>query len=301
MRMKSLYTITLSLYFVFSSHILANEFISKYFPTNFEIGNYWKYEDQDGNELYRYIDYNKEVDGHIYFSARYNPELENLLYYNPFIQYELYSFNIDHSGSIFYISNTIEDSLKAKLDQEAIFVKNTIENQTNRGLNVDIDINVTASDEFVFISDINDSSEWEVNEIDVEVIISFNDGSGDEIQNVIFDFNIKQRGKISGIESIKIDDKYFKDCLKIKYYTKTNVSCEPKDVSESLNLPGETYTTVWLAPDIGIVKLKQQRTGLLLDVVPINGDDKIELPDKPKDLIFEIKGYELISELGNED
>lgn len=57
---------------------------------------------------------------------------------------------------------------------------------------------------------------------------------------------------------------------------------------------GETLTTVWFAPNIGIVKVHQVRKYSFLELIPDAED--FPMPPDPEPITFELKKYEINSE-----
>ena len=55
--------------------------------------------------------------------------------------------------------------------------------------------------------------------------------------------------------------------MKIKYSTKTELTTNQPEESGPENPPGETVTTLWLAPNIGIVKYHQEAQKIFLNVM----------------------------------
>ena len=83
----------------------------------------------------------------------------------------------------------------------------------------------------------------------------------------------------------------FEDCLKVEYRTETKAILDPVPPPDQVDPPGETVTTVWFAPDVGIVKVHQKRNHSFLEMLP--DDEGIPLPPNPEPKTFELKKYEI--------
>ena len=88
-------------------------------------------------------------------------------------------------------------------------------------------------------------------------------------EEVILEFTIVETGKVLGTENVETPAGTFEDCLKIEYRTATEVSIFPQDEDEESNPPGESVTTLWVAPNVGIVKFHQEAKDILLKVIPL--------------------------------
>ena len=60
---------------------------------------------------------------------------------------------------------------------------------------------------------------------------------------------------------------------------------------DEVDPPGETVTTVWFAPNVGIVKFHQKRNYMFFDMFP--DDDELPKPPDPEPKTFELKRYEI--------
>ena len=69
-------------------------------------------------------------------------------------------------------------------------------------------------------------------------------------------------GKLQRKKLLKTDAGMFEDCLKIEYQTKTTTETEaPPEIKQLLpeEKPKESITTLWLAPNVGIVKFRREK------------------------------------------
>ena len=271
---------------------LGNESDSKYFPDTLE--SYWVYEDQDGNELTRRAIEGEEIAGQTFAAFSYEPELEDWTEYSPFISPSLYK--VSDAGITLVVGDEVEKALKARLRKEFdTFIDVMIGQQKQQGvdpneLGVDIKIEVQGQDLLFLLSDgIDVNEEWDVNQIEAKVkLIPRGAGLGGGEQ-ITLDYTITETGIVLGTESIKTDAGTFEDCLKVEYRTETTGVINP---SEKVDPPGETVTTIWYAPNVGIVKYHQKSGYIFLDMIPDYVDLPIvKLPNTEKTL--ELKKYEI--------
>ena len=104
---------------------------------------------------------------------------------------------------------------------------------------------------------------------------------------------IVEKGKVLGIERVETPAGTFKDCLKVEYRTYTGMAVFPEDAAEiNAEPPGETLTTLWIAPNVGIVKFHQKAEDILLKTIPI---PEIESVVSTTVRTLELKRYEFKS------
>ena len=80
----------------------------------------------------------------------------------------------------------------------------------------------------------------------------------------------------------------FEDCLKIEYRTKTTVTASEPMEGGPPPVPGESFTTIWLAPNVGIVKFAQESQAVVLTMI---GPVEIQAPVTERSL--ELTQYEI--------
>ena len=78
------FILALLLIFGCSTTLMGNEWANYYFPD--ALGNYWVYEDQNGDELTRYAIEPENIDGETYRAFTYDPGLENWADFEHYIQ-----------------------------------------------------------------------------------------------------------------------------------------------------------------------------------------------------------------------
>ena len=277
----------LLLIFGFNGILLGDESTNKYFPS--ALGSYWVYEDQDGNELTRHAVEGEEMAGKIYSAFSYDPELEDWADYSCFIRPSLY--NISDAGITLVVGNEREKALKARLSNEMNVLVEAIKADNPSGTNLDVDIEAQAQEHFFFLPDaIPTNEEWDANQLEAKIKLTFREGDDVEGQQMIIDFTIIETGIVLGTETVETTAGEFEDCLKVEYRTETAGVIIPTPPPPAADPPGETVTTVWFAPNVGIVKFHQKMKYAFLEMIP---DEELPLPANPKPKTFELKKYEI--------
>ena len=265
----------------FSSTLVGKEKADTYFPH--ALGNYWIYEDPDGNELTRRIIENKEIDGQTYHAFSYEPTLEEWADYDYRIHPHLYQ--IDEERVTFWVGDEVEKALKARLTKEVEAFGEI------HAANFDLlyNIEVEAQDEFYGLpTSVTFNEKWDAGEIKAKITLTPDPPQDPE--EMILEFTIVETGKVLGAENVETPAGTFEDCLKIEYRTATEVSIFPQDEDEESNPPGESVTTLWVASNVGIVKFHQEVEDILLKVIPL---PEVKASTTVKTL--ELKRYEVKS------
>ena len=252
--------LSLLLIFGFSTMLVGKEKADTYFPH--AIGSYWVYEDQDGNELTRRVIKNKEIDGETYRAFSYEPVLENWVDYNYHFHPNLYQ--IDEGRVTFLAGDDVEKAVKARLTKDVeAFGKIHEEN-----FDLLYDIAVEAQDPFyVLPNSVAFNEKWDAGQTKAKV--TMRPDPPQDPEEMILEFTIVETGKVLGTENVETPAGTFEDCLKIEYRTATEVAIFPQDEEEESNPPGESVTTLWVAPNVGIVKFHQKAEDILLTVIPL--------------------------------
>ena len=259
---------------------------TKYFPH--DIGSTWVYEDQDGNELTRRAIEAKEI-GKPHLAFSYEPALEDPTAYSPYIYPSLY--HISDFGIRLLKGEAVEKSIKAHLTKEMEFFTSD-PGAAIIGIGAELDIKVQGHKFLLMLPDtlVADMT-WGVNQIQASIKIETPIKSPFDSTEVIntIDFTITEIGKVLGTETVGI----FEDCLKVEYRTRTRAVIAPTpDLQVAVKPPGETVTTVWFAPNIGMVKIHQERQHIFFEMIPETDDSFIAIPTlQPKTL--ELKKYEI--------
>ncbi len=248
--------LSLLLIFGFSVTLVGKEEADTYFPH--ALGSYWVYEDQDGNELTRRVIKNKDIDGETYHAFSYEPALEDWADYDYHIHPHLYQ--IGEERVTFWVGDDVEKAVKARLTKEVEAFGKIHE------ANFDLlyEIEVEAADSFyVLPRSVTFNEEWDAAQIKAKVTMTPDPPQDPE--EIISEFTIVETGKVLGTESVETSAGTFEDCLKIVYQTKTEVEVSPP--SEVPNPSGESVATLWVAPNVGIVKFHQEAEDILLTII----------------------------------
>ena len=250
----------------FSATLVGKERTDTYFPHT--LGSYWVYEDQDGNELTRRIIENKDIDGETYHSFSYEPTFEDWADYDYHIHPHLYQ--VGEERITFWVGDNVEKAVKARLTKEVETFGKILE----KNFDLLYDIEVEAQDRFyVLPTSVTFNEKWDTAQIKAKVTMTPDPPQDPE--ETICEFTIVETGKVLGTENVETPAGTFEDCLKIEYRTATEVAIlmsrasgelHPPDEEES-NPPGESITTLWVAPNVGIVKFHQKAGDILLTVI----------------------------------
>lgn len=245
---------------------ISSDTLTDYFPTT--EGSFWVYVDQEGNEFTRTSTEQKNMAGEIYHTFSYEPVIEDWEKYNYLLLPVLYQ--VDTEGIKFYVADEIETAIKSKfkkrLDEIAAELRQKYNDQLPVGISLDVDYTIepTAQATLYFLpSTLNNKEKWLTTQISVRIQISMNiKGTDINIpeanKSLSLTMKLSETGDLIGKESVKTAAGTFEDCLKIEYRTKTTSSKNAiSDIKQGLTdeQPKDKITTVWLAPNVGIVQL----------------------------------------------
>ncbi|MDE0636413.1 MAG: hypothetical protein OXI43_11250 [Candidatus Poribacteria bacterium] len=263
-----------------------------YFPGTLD--SFWVYEDQDGNELTRRAVEGEEIAGKTYPAFSYEPELEDWAEYSWFIRPPLYQ--VSNAGITLVVSDEVEKAVKARLKKEVGILTDAIKRDAPLDAGIDADIKVQGQNQLFLLPDtiILFNEEWDVNQIEANVKMKFLGGGVPEDQQLVIDFTILETAIISGTETVETPAGKFENCLKVEYRTETTAAMTPAPPPDEVEPPGETVTTVWYAPNVGIVQFRQETNYIFLEMIP--DDEDLPVPPGPKTKTFELKKYEIKSE-----
>ncbi len=258
---------------------MANEGSNDYFPHT--LGSYWVYEDPDGNELTRRAVEKKTIAGETYHAFSYEPTLEDWTDYDYRIRPHLYQ--VGEERVTFWAGDDVEKALKARLIKEV----EAFGRIHAADFDLLYDIEVEAQDEFyVLPTSVTFNEKWDAGKIKAKITLTPDPPQDPE--EVILEFTIIETGTVVGTENVETPAGTFEGCLKIEYRTATEVAIFPQDGGEQSNPPGESVTTLWVAPNVGIAKFHQEAGDILLKVIPL---PEIKASTTVKTL--ELKRYEV--------
>ena len=266
--------LSLLLIFGFSATLVGKEGTDAYFPH--AIGSYWIYEDPDGNTFTRRAVKEEEIEGKTYRAFTYEPTVEDWADYEYYVQ--PYFYQGDEASATFFVGDEVEKATKAVLTKEVEIFLVLIRAEVNRRVPGDAevpfdlvsDIDVAAQDSFYLLpTPLTSDEEWNAMEINVLLTLGAQGdleqlGGASQFPPLTFDATIVETGKVITTETVKTTAGTFEDCLKVEYRTATTVK-KAEGIPESA---GESVTTLWLAPNIGIVKFHQESEDILLKMLP---------------------------------
>ena len=258
---------TLLLVFGLSAVLMsdASETI-QYLPNALE--SYWVYEDQDGNELTRRVIDGKEIDGETYHAFNYEPALEDWTDYDYHIHPNFYQ--IGEEKVTFLVGDAAQKAVKARLTKEMEILR-TILLVNMMEFDILYDIEAEVKDSFYVVpTPVTFNKAWEAMQITAK--IAMRSDPPQDPGEIILEITIVETGKALGTEDVQTPAGTFENCLKIEYQTETEVETFPLDQADQVpNPPGESITTLWVAPNVGIVKFHQKREDTVLKTIPLPG------------------------------
>lgn len=232
----------------------------QYFPNT--LGSYWVYEDQDGNELTRRVIEGKEIAGEMYHAFSYEPALKDSTDYDYQIHPNFYQ--VGEERVTFLVGDAAQKAVKARLNKEMEIFRMTLR-VLMEGFDLLYDIEAETKDSFhVFPTPVAFNEAWEAMEIKAKITMRSDPPQAPE--EIMLDLTIVETGKVLGTENVETLAGTFENCLKIEYQTETKVETSPSD--QAPNPPGESVTTLWVAPNVGIVKFHQKREDTVLKTIP---------------------------------
>lgn len=306
--------------FYFSTTLIGNESTHKYFPST--IGSFWIYEDQGGNEFTREIIEAEEITGETYYNFSYEPALEDWTDFNRYGHLSL--FNVGEEWITFVVGDKIKKAVKARLTNEmetfSKLAKNSLENNSpsefNITFNLSYGVEVEAKDPFILLpTQTSSDAEWEATQINAKITMKFDIQGLPDFQNaadipeMTVDFSIIETGKILGTETVETPAGTFEDCLKVEFKTETEMIASQPSGTGTEDVPGESVTTLWFAPNVGIVKFYQETEKIFLNMLSTRDAIETYVSDEeaaeittPSVKTYELKKYEIVPEvLPNDD
>ncbi len=266
------FVIVLILVLSFSAVSVGNEWANYYFPGT--PGSYWTYEDQDGNELTRYAIEPENIDGETYRAFSYEPALENWADFEYYVQ--PYYYQVGDDWVAFFAGTEIENALKAHTMQEMDEVLPILREQMlaeipeGAPISMDIDYNFEAESQDYFYllpTPATFNEEWTALELSATLTLTINiQGAPIEIPGgaptITTYSTVTEIGKVTDTETVDTPAGTFEDCLIIEYQTNETTemafSVPGAQQQEPEEREASTITTLWLAPNVGIVKFRHE-------------------------------------------
>ena len=258
--------------FGFNATLIGNEWANYYFPD--AVGSYWTYEDEDGDEFTRYAIEPQEVDGETYRAFGYDPALEDWEDY----KYHLYPFyyQVSDDWVAFFNGAEIENAMKADLTKQSEErVLQPLKEQLNQTVPPGVTFEISTSFEveaqdyaYLFPTPVTYNEEWDALAAQGKFVITVDfTGDPNEIPPggaliFTFNFDISEIGTVKTTETVETPAGTFDDCLKIEFESEMVTTFEtspPMEGTQSM-VPEKmnALKTLWLAPNVGIVKMLQE-------------------------------------------
>lgn len=296
--------LVLLLVFSCSATLMGNEWANYYFPD--ALGSYWVYEDQNGDELTRYAVEPQDIEGDTYRAFGYDPGLENWADFEHYIQ--PYYYQVGDDWVAYFAGTEIENALKAstiqQMDEAIVLMRQAMQEQVPEGFNVtfdiDYEVDVKSQDYFYFLpTPATFDEEWTAIEVNLTLTITIDIRGlpveiqipGGSTQTTTIYTTYVEIGNVTGTETVETDAGTFEDCLVIEYRTDTStetaLSMEVPQQPGLQEQKGASLTTVWLAPNVGIVKFTQEHQDS-------EASEALGL-QPPEDKTFELIQYEVKS------
>ena len=264
--------LVLVLVFSFSAVSIGNEWANYYFPDT--QGSYWTYEDQDGNEFTRYAIEPQDVDGETYRAFSYDPALEDWADFEYYVQ--PYYYQVGDDWVAFFAGAEIENALKAstirEMDEALPFLREQMMADIPEGLPISIDIGYdveAGSQDYFYLlpTPATFNEEWTAIELNVTLTITIDiQGAPMEIPGgaptITTHSSVVEIGMVTGTETVDTPAGTFEDCLIIEYQTneitQMTFSVPGAQQQDPEEQEATTVTTLWLAPNVGIVKFRHE-------------------------------------------
>ena len=259
---------------------------TQYFPQT--LGSYWVYEDQDGNELTRRVVEGKEIAGKMYHAFNYEPALEDSANYDYHIHPNFY--RIGEEKVTFWVGDEAEKAVKAHLTKEMeAFLK--LLQKMGAPFIMLYNIEIEAQDPFYALPmPVTFNEKWKATQIKAKITLT--PVPPQDPPEATIEFTIVETGTVVGTETVETPAGTFEDCLKIEYRTETGVAVSSSEV-EAGDPPGESFTTLWVAPNIGIVRFHQKAEDIFLKTILMPPEVGALPTVRPPELNLELKKYEV--------
>lgn len=209
--------------------------IPNYYPN--AIGNRWVYRHSDGSQWTREVTRERALAGRIYRVFDYTPPIEN-----PEFDYlRVPSYRITPHRVLFFVGEEINRYFETELktDLEAIFAED----------NTKIRVNAISENELIFFR-IPPTGRWDVLDLKIKGNIIFVDFN----QGVPFEIHFLITGAAIGSDRIETPAGTFEKTSKIEY----NLQITTTVGDEEETITKRQTDTIWLAPDVGMVKMENE-------------------------------------------
>ena len=210
-----------------------------YYPNT--IGSRWVYRNPDSFEWAREVTETTEIGLHLYHVFDYDPPIED----TRFNFLKTPSYRITRNRVLFFVGDEIDRAYKQDLTD---FLRASYQEFGN----IKINVNAVSQEELVFFRiPPARGIRWEVIDMKASGNVIFRD-QGNFI--LPFEINWVNTGIVTRLESVETPAGTFEDCFKIRYDSK--VTAVVNEEEEEL-LRAEVQN-IWLAPEVGMVKIEDE-------------------------------------------
>lgn len=265
-RFRALFS--LLLIFCVSPALIAEKSLNDYFPRT--SGSFWVYEDQDGNRLTRRAVAEKTIEGETYHAFDYEPAVEDWTDYEHYIHPNFYQIRKD--GIVFFVGDEVEKAFEARLHKGMdADIKEQQGISTTSGASADFSyaIEVEVQNDFYLLpTPVVFDKEWTAMRISGSITLKLKIQSpdfqipGGDRGNAI-PIALVEKGKVVSTETVKTPAGTFEDCIKIEYWMDDDREASKKGETAkptSSDVSDIEKSTLWLAPNAGIVKFIRTST-----------------------------------------
>ena len=212
--------------------------IPNYFPD--AVGNRWVYRHSDGFEWEREVARERIIQGRVYRVFDYMPPIEDTI----FDYLKTPSYRVTPNRVLFFVGEEINRYFETGLAEG-------LENEVFLGANVEVKVNAISEHELVFfrIPPIT-NVRWDVLNLKVKGNIIFLDLNRLQLP---FEIRFLIKGAIVGGGAVETPAGIFETTAKIEYNVQVTTS-----IFEIEETTTEETDTIWLAPEVGIVKIEKE-------------------------------------------
>ena len=210
-----------------------------YYPNT--IGSRWVYRNPDGFEWAREVTETAEIGLYLYHVFNYDPPIEDARF--NFLKTP--SYRITRNRVLFFVGDEIDRAYTEDLTE---FLRDSYQEFGN----IKINVNAVSQEELVFFRIPPDRGiQWEVIDMRASGNVIFRD-QGNFI--LPFELNWVNTGLVTRLESVETPAGKFDDCFKIQYDSKVTavVNEEEEEILRT------EVQNIWLAPEVGMVKIEDE-------------------------------------------
>ena len=216
----------------------VDESVVNYYPDS--IGSRWVYRNANGFEWARQVSSTKAIGGEVYHVFDYIPPIED-----PEFDYlTTPSYRVTRNYVLFFVGGEIDQTIQRNISDNL---------QAGFAGAGDIKINVDARSQnnlTFFRIPPNPGVKWEVINMKIKGNVVFRDQGNFKFP---FEMNWVITGVVTRRETVETPAGTFPDSFKIEYNTKITTLIEGKEETDR-----EALDKVWLAPEVGMVKVESE-------------------------------------------